>query len=593
MKYEYMKNTQIRGSVKEQILYNRDGSLCDVGSTAYPYSPLEFGEELMEQAWKLLTYHLAEGTKIGVLVDADCDGYTATALLCNYIEEAFTYYHPQLLIYMHEGKQHGLNDLYERMINDGVCLCISPDGGSYDFEAQDKLIEAGVDIIVLDHHECDSNLTPRTYKDYYAIINNQTTPYPNKDLSGVGVTWQFCRYIDMKRSTDFAEDYYDLVALGNCGDMEDFRSPETLSLIWKGFSSEEMLVNPFIKEMVAKNQFSLNKAEYKSYKGLISPMGAAFFIIPFINAVARVGTKEEKELLFFSMLEDKAYTKVPSTKRGHKPDDTETIVEQAVRQVTNVKNRQTKAETTAVEQFEKKIQQDNMLNDSALVFYVDSNTIERNIAGLVANRLANKYDRPVCILTENGEDYSGSARGNTMKGLMDFRGVCQQCPITQAQGHNNAFGLSVPKDKTQEFKDKIQTLVPSASADKIYKVDFIFQQGQDDELKDCVNEIAQMNDYWGTGLPRPRIALKNFQFKKQDINIYKKTSATIKFSTDFVSCLLFNADETLVNLLDNLKDGFVNIDLVGECVINEQMGYFSPQIKVIDYSINSQCKYSF
>jgi single-stranded-DNA-specific exonuclease len=54
-------------------------------------------------------------------------------------------------------------------------------------------------------------------------------------LSGVGVTWQFCRYIDSILDTEYANDFLDLVALGNCGDMMSLKSFETRYLITEGF----------------------------------------------------------------------------------------------------------------------------------------------------------------------------------------------------------------------------------------------------------------------------------------------------------------------------------------------------------------------
>ena len=119
-------------------------------------------------------------------------------------------------------------------------------------------------------------------------------------------------------------------------------------------------------------------------------MGAAFFIVPFINATVRSGTMEEKQLIFNSMLFNKAHLSVPSTKRGHKLGEEETIVTQAVRQVTNIKNRQTKAQDAAMETLEIKILEDNMLNDNALIFCLESGSINPNIAGLVANKLMAK-----------------------------------------------------------------------------------------------------------------------------------------------------------------------------------------------------------
>ena len=81
-------------------------------------------------------------------------------------------------------------------------------------------------------------------------------------------------------------------------------------------------------------------------------MGAAFFIAPFVNAISRSGTLEEKEIVFNSMLKYKALKEIPSTKRGHKKGDMETIVDAALRICTNVKNRQTKAQDAGLEYLE-------------------------------------------------------------------------------------------------------------------------------------------------------------------------------------------------------------------------------------------------
>jgi hypothetical protein len=71
--------------------------------------------------------------------------------------------------------------------------------------------------------------------------------------------------------------------------------------------------------MIKKNSYSLGD--------VISPIGIAFYITPYINATIRVGTQEEKLILFESMLNYKAYELIPSTKRGHKPGEVETRVE--------------------------------------------------------------------------------------------------------------------------------------------------------------------------------------------------------------------------------------------------------------------------
>jgi single-stranded DNA-specific DHH superfamily exonuclease len=96
------------------------------------------------------------------------------------------------------------------------------------------------------------------------------------------------------------------MALGNCADMMSMLSIETKHLINKGFHN---LKNPFFVNLSEKNAFSMNNK--------INHMSVAFYVAPYINAICRSGTKEEKTLTFESMLKHKAFKMLPSTKRGH------------------------------------------------------------------------------------------------------------------------------------------------------------------------------------------------------------------------------------------------------------------------------------
>lgn len=89
--------------------------------------------------------------------------------------------------------------------------------------------------------------------------------------------------------------------------MMDQRDFETHYLTQEGLKH---FSNPFIKGMAEKNSYSLGDN--------ITPIGVAFYIVPLVNAVTRIGTQEEKKLLFESMLTWKANELIPSTKRGHK-----------------------------------------------------------------------------------------------------------------------------------------------------------------------------------------------------------------------------------------------------------------------------------
>ena len=186
---------------------------------------------------------------------------------------------------MHESKQHGLSDCIDHISN-YYSLVICPDSSSNDYEYHDILFHKGIGVLVLDHHLADK------ISNNAIIINNQLSNYPNKELSGVGITWQFCRYIDSILKNNYADNYIDLVALGLCADMMSLRSFETRYLITKGFRQEN-INNPFIEYMIDKNSFPLSKADYQSSDPSMActSIGAAFFIVPFVNAITRSGTQ--------------------------------------------------------------------------------------------------------------------------------------------------------------------------------------------------------------------------------------------------------------------------------------------------------------
>lgn len=106
------------------------------------------------------------------------------------------------------------------------------------------------------------------------------------------------------------------------------RSIETKYLTELGLAQ---IRNPFFKGMIEKNAFSIGQE--------LTQIGIAFYVTPYINAICRSGTKEEKQIVFESMLEHKSDELVLSTKRGHLLNEQETILTQALRTVTNVKNR--------------------------------------------------------------------------------------------------------------------------------------------------------------------------------------------------------------------------------------------------------------
>lgn len=590
MNYNVLKNQST--STVENILLNRGIRKSDIQHYLHTTDEdinnyLSFGVENIVAGINLVKDAVKNNKSMLVVVDADCDGYTSAALWMNYFYLAFEDYYFNIHYFIHSGKQHGLNDCIEEAKN--YDIIILPDSSSNDYVYHKTLKDLGKQVLIMDHHEAERK------SEYAIVINNQLSDYPNKDLSGVGVTWQFCRALDDMFSISYADRLLDLVALGNTADMMSLKSIETKHLIWKGFKREN-IKNPFIYGMIDKNNFSLNKADYKSYNGLdVTPMGAAFFIAPFINAMVRSGTQEEKEILFKSMLISEAFKEVPSTKRGHKIGDKERIVDQALRICTNVKNRQTKAQDNCVALLEKMIEEKNLLEDKVLLFLLEPGQIDKNVAGLAANKIMAKYQRPVCVLTKVTKDgevsYQGSARGYDAGGINNFKDICTESKaIMYAEGHQSAFGLGIPfcypgaeevqGEELYLFRDYTNEVLKDMSDEPIYTVDYEFN-GKESNEPTTIIEIAEMNDFWGKDLDRPHVLVK---FKMSDAKFTVMKSNTLKFTLpNNISIIKFGGTDEEIQELENNLD--IEITAVCKCNENEWGGYVSAQLILEDYEI--------
>ena len=605
MRYNVLSDNNISTNFTQQVLKNRGIAEKDLAHYMNTTDndinePEGFGEEKLRAAAALLVRTISENKNAFIIVDADCDGYTSSAILINYLYNIFPAWVTNHLTYfLHSAKQHGLSDCIEQALKYNLVIC--PDSSSNDFEYHKRLKDAEIPVIVLDHHEADKISSDAI------VINNQLSDYPNKELSGAGVTWQFCRYLDkLLKKEGSADEFLDLVALGNMADMMSLKSIETKHLIHKGFK-EKNIRNPFIFSITEKNSYSLSKGDYESYDELrCSPMGAAFFVAPFVNAMVRSGTQEEKELLFSSMLKFKAFQMIPSTKRGHAFGELERVVDQAVRTCTNVKNRQTKAQDAGMELLENKIQKNNLLEHKVLLFLLEPGEINRNIAGLVANKLMAKYQRPVAILTKVEEEennkikisYQGSARGYDASGITNFKDICAAAPgCIFAEGHQGAFGLGIGYDYSDaeeisgdfiyQFLDYTDEALKDMSSEPVYTLDFLIDEK--DLNPTMIFDIAQMNDYWGKDMDRALVGIK---CKVNKNNFFVMKSNTLKITLpNGVSALKFGGTDDEIEKFST--DGCVNVIFICKCNLNKWNGITSAQLMIEDYEITEIDRYMF
>lgn len=553
-----------RGLEQEEILEYLKNSFNHINK------PEAFGEELLKAGVVMLIKHIANEDDAIIIVDSDVDGWTSSALMINYLYECFPSWVKNHLTWaLHEGKQHGLGDHIDKIIDNNYKLVICPDSATNDIEYIKRIHDNGGDVLILDHHLSDVPMSE------YAVTINSQYNYPNNQLSGVGVVYQFCKYIDKIRKEDIVDKFIDLVAVGLMGDMMCMRSLETKELMFKGFK-EENISNPLIYGLRNKAEFALSKADYvpSSLNDLgITPMGAAFFIIPLLNALSRSGTMEEKELVFESMLTLKAFEQILSNKRGHKQGEMEKRVDQALRTCTNVKNRQTRAEDAGMELLISRAKE--MLDDKVLVFPIKPGEVDANIVGLVANKLMAKYQRPVCVVIKNDNIYQGSMRGYTATGIEDFKKVAETSPSTAwVRGHENAAGICITD--IASFRSDMNEKLKDISTEIVHYVDYIFDNGIVD--KEVILNLADMNDYIGTGFPRPLVYVRDCVI--DNYMIMKDAHLKINLN-DGASAIMWGIDDELKERIQSGEK--IKINFVAKCNINEWNFEKYPQLIIEDW----------
>lgn len=198
--------------------------------------------------------------------------------------------------------------------------------------------------------------------------------------------------------TNYADNYIDLAALGIIGDMGSMLVLENRYIATKGLNN----INNFLFKSI------LEKQEY-STGGKINPISVAFYVVPLINAMIRVGTMEEKTRLFEAFIN--GTKKIPSGKRGAKGTLEYAAIE-SVRECTNARTRQNKILDEAVARLESKIFKLGLLENKILFIRLDDDDEFPSVLnGLVAMRMAAKFKKPTIVARLNNEGYiRGSAR---------------------------------------------------------------------------------------------------------------------------------------------------------------------------------------
>lgn len=549
MKLKKMGQTVTPFNAIEVLLKNRGVKEEDIKHILNPTKEceLDYEYENMDKAIQISKKAFKNNHKVGILWDKDCDGVTSGAVLYMFLKE--TYPNLEIKNYFHQRKTHGLtNEIMGQVLKDKPNLMFVVDAGSNDFEAHKSLKENGIECVVLDHHDCTEGYSP-----YATVVNNQLSVSGNKTLTGVGMVYKFIQKLNKTK----AKKYLDLVALGQVGDVCDCTNPETRYLVYQGIElmNKGKYSSNFIKELV---KFRLDKKP-------VSIMGLGFYIAPYINAVVRIMDSDEGEL-------EKAII------NNSKEDFTEEL-----EMCKGCKETQNIMMEDGYIELVKQIEQFNL--DRYAVIICNGDTILPSLKGVVANKIATDYKRPVLVLSEKDGICKGSGRGSKESSIQNFKNLMNNCPfVLEASGHKSAFGISVKKEDISKLYNYISKIETNTNLETdLYVDDIIPLNHLNDTL---IKTVAQYESIWGNGLQEPMFAITNIHLNSDEIQIIGKNSDTIKFIANGVDYLMFKATQELKQQLSNIKAGLNTINIVGKFKINEFRGIKKPQVQITEIEIN-------
>lgn len=506
---------------------------------------------------------------IFVQVDSDNDGVTSAAELVNYLKAVFP--NVKIKYRMHTGKQHGV---VVDTVPDDTDLVIIPDAGSNQYDEHLELHNRGMKVVVIDHHICEK------YSDHAIVINNQLSEdYPNKSLSGAGVVFKVCQCMDELMGISMANSFLDLAAVGIIGDMMELIDLETRYIVNYGLSH---INNAGLRAIINKLEYSIGDIN------TITPTTVSYYITPLLNALIRVGSADDKELLFFAFIDGQKA--VPSSKRGCKPGDMEIAGDKIARIGSNAKAKQKKMIDKGMDILEIKIHNLD-LNENKIILLAlneeESDLIDPNLTGLIAMKILHKYRKPTFVLREGSDGvFKGSCRGDSngaISQLKDF--VSDSNLVTFAEGHQMAFGLGIKKHNLDKFVEYANNALKDVDTSRnCYEVDFVFTSNDSEDLKTLAFALDGYKTLWGRGVEEPVVICKDIYIDKHTVKFMGAGKNSIGINFGGVSLVKIK-DSQLADELMNLDYGTITI--VGSVSMNEYAGRKTPQVIIRGYEINT------
>jgi single-stranded-DNA-specific exonuclease len=439
-----------------------------------PASPFELPD--LERAVKRLTRALADRERILIWGDFDVDGQTATAVLYDGLRAlgADVRYHVPL----RQGEGHGIQIAkLESWLTRGVDVIITCDTGITAHDAVTVAQAAGVDVVITDHHILGESLPPAL-----AVINPMRLPQNHalRDLPGVAVAWEL---IAALTTEERARELLDLVALGIVSDVA-IQARDTRYLLQRGL--EQMRISERIGLRALCERAGIDVAH-------LDEDDIGFSLGPRLNAQGRLGDAAAAVELLTTA--DKARA------------------DELANQLEGMNARRKQETQLVLDSAMSMIDKEPSLTTYAAIV-LSHPEWQGGIVGIVANRLAETFHKPVLLLNEKAQTASGSARSVPGCNITDAISRNRDL-VVRFGGHAMAAGLSIKRDDVSEFRRRLsRTVREMTSTDVEPELEIDAYVTADELTRELASDIARLAPF-GNGNRRINLATRRVQFVRR------------------------------------------------------------------------------
>lgn len=374
----------------------------------------------MDKGTDIMCRKIAEHKKIRIVGDYDVDGVMATYILFTALQKAggdVTYEIPHRIL---DG--YGINErIIRKAVSDGVDTIITCDNGIASVTALHIAKQAGLTVIVTDHHEEQKETVEA---DAIIDIKQKDCAYPFKQLCGAGVAYKFIQCLYRKMNLPIAsDDYLEYVAVATVCDVMDL-TDENRIYVREGLKKLQKTDNVGLRALLR-----VKELEDKDY---LTAYHLGFIIGPCINSAGRLESADLALELLFS--EDMSEAKNVAERLADLNEERKTLMNQGMEDALRI------------------VEEQNMTNDHALVVYMPE--LHESLAGLVAGKLREAYYLPAIVLTDSEavpDIVKGSARSiegfNIFEALQECRGY-----LLKFGGHSQAAGISLKRENIDALR---------------------------------------------------------------------------------------------------------------------------------------------